>query len=389
MRVNKVPFYLFCLGIVLFWAGLYLFVPILSVYSRDKGASLALIGLITGSYGMTQLIFRIPLGVTSDRLGVRKPFVLAGFLIVVASCLGLAWAPSPPWIFWFRALSGVAASVWVTVTVFFAGFFPHDQAVRATGLLSFLSGVGQMAATTAGGWVADEWGWLAPFFGGAILAGVGLLFSLPIQERPTPRENRLTLQRFLRVATVPTLLLISLVAAFDQYAFHTTLQGFIPLYATELGASKTTLGWLASSTLIPYLLMSLVASRVAWRIGERLAVGLGLLVTFIAVATVPWVHGVPLLIATRVLHGLGRGFVYPVAMGMSIKAVAQEERATAMGIFQAVYALGMFAGPALSGVVAQFWGLDAVFWSTAGFSLISILLVILPIWPQEETADAS
>ena len=377
MKSNQTRLVLFCIGIVLFWAGLYLYVPILSVYSKGKGASLALVGLITGSYGLTQLIFRIPLGVASDRLGLRKPFVLAGFLVIIASCLGLAWAPTPEWIFVFRALSGVAASVWVAVTVMFAGFFPPDKAVHATGILSFLSGVGQMLATSAGGWVADQWGWAAPFAGGAILAGSGLIFSLPIVEQRTPPHNRLTLKRFLHVATIPTLLLVSLVSALDQYSFHTTLQGFIPLYAADLGASATVLGWLASATLIPYLFMSLWAARIGASIGEKRTVALGLLVVCLAVAVVPWIKTVPLLVLTRIVHGLGRGIVYPVTMGLSIKSVAQEERASAMGIFQAVYALGMFAGPAISGVVAQRWGMNAVFWTSAMVSLLAVTLLVV------------
>lgn len=362
---------------MLFWAGLYLFVPILAVYARAKGASLALIGAITGSYGVTQLILRIPLGAASDRLGWRKPFVLVGFVFAVLSCLGLAWSPSPQWLLIFRGLSGVAASAWVAASVLFASFFPPEGAVQATGILSFTTAIGQLLATTAGGWVAERWGWLAPFLGGALLAGAGLLFVLPLRETRTPPANRITWRRFWRVATLPSLLFVSLLAALDQYAFHTTIQGFIPLYASELGASPTVLGWLASASLIPYIFMSLVAARVAPRLGEQRSVGIGLLVVFVAVAVVPWVSNVPLLVATRVLHGLGRGLVYPVTMGLSIKAVPQEERASAMGVFQAVYALGMFAGPALSGLIAERWGLSAVFWSTGLLSLAAALPTLL------------
>ena len=378
MTSKRLHYYFFCLGIVLFWAGLYLFVPILSVYSQDKGASLAMIGLITGAYGVTQLFFRVPLGIASDKLGVRKPFVLAGFAVIMASCAGLAWAPNPVSIFLFRALSGVAASVWVMITVLFAGFFPATHAVQASSLVNFLSGMGQMAATGTGGWVADMWGSQAPFWGGALLALTGLLCSLPIREDRTPRASRLTWPRFLRVATMPSLIAISLVAALDQYTLHTTLQGFVPLYATQLGATKTVLGYLASITLGANVLMSLIAARFAPRVGERTAVRIGLLIVFAAVFTVPWVRTVPLLLITRVLHGLGRGLVYPVAMGLSIKSVAQEERASAMGVFQAVYALGMFAGPSISGLVAEQWGIEAVFWSCGLASLLGLGLTLLP-----------
>jgi MFS family permease len=331
-----------------------------------------MVGLITGAYGVTQLIFRIPLGTASDKLGLRKPFVMGGFLVIMASCVGLAWAPTPSWMFFFRALSGVAASVWVMITVLFAGLFPADRAVQASGIVNFFAGIGQMAATGAGGWVADTWGWLAPYIGGAILAVMGILCLIPLKEVRTPRANRLTLARFRHVVTMPTLIMVSLIAAFDQYAMHTTLQGFVPLYAEGLGASKTILGALASLTLGANVVTSLLSSRIAPKIGEERAIRLGLIVVFVAVVMIPWTSTVPMLIFARILHGIGRGITYPVAMGLSIKSVPQEERASAMGIFQAVYAVGMFAGPAISGIVAENWGLSAVFWTTSVFSLIGL-----------------
>lgn len=46
----------------LYWSSMYLYVPILAVQARDLGASMGLIGLIVGSYGLAQLMLRFPLG---------------------------------------------------------------------------------------------------------------------------------------------------------------------------------------------------------------------------------------------------------------------------------------------------------------------------------------
>ena len=48
-------------------------------------------------------------------------------------------------------------------------------------------------------------------------------------------------------------------------------------------------------------------------------------------------------------------------MGMSIEQVAEAERATAMGLHQAVYAIGMFLGPWLSGILADALGIRPMF----------------------------
>ena len=70
------------------------------------------------------------------------------------------------------------------------------------------------------------------------------------------------------------------------------------------------------------------------------------------------------------------GLTYPVLMGLSIKAVPQARRASAMGAFQAIYALGMTLGPALSGFIADQVTLTAIFPVTAAMCLVGLL----PIW---------
>jgi DHA1 family multidrug resistance protein-like MFS transporter len=52
-------------------------------------------------------------------------------------------------------------------------------------------------------------------------------------------------------------------------------------------------------------------------------------------------------------------------MGMSIERVDGAERTTAMGLHQAVYAIGMFGGPALSAALARALGTRPMFGVTA------------------------
>jgi MFS family permease len=55
---------------------------------------------------------------------------------------------------------------------------------------------------------------------------------------------------------------------------------------------------------------------------------------------------------------------------MSIQHVAGPERTTAMGLHQAVYAIGMFVGPWLSGIFANALGLRPMLGITAGMCLV-------------------
>jgi len=359
----------FCLGIALFWAALYIYVPILSVYAQSLGASLSIVGFIVASYGVVQLFFRIPLGVASDRLGRRKPFVLVGFLTVALSCMGLALASTPAFLVLFRALAGLAACTWVTSSVLFASYFPPQQAVQATSLVNFFSSGGRVLATTGGGMLAQRFGWVSTFWAGMVLALLGLIAMAQAKEDADPLRHSQDWHDVVRIAKVPLLVITSLLATLAQYSSFATTYGFIPVYAATLGASRSELGWLTAAAQIPYTLVALAAGHLGERIGERVLVVGAALIMAITTLVTPLISGLGLLALARVGYGVGQGLIYPTLMGLSIKAVPQSERASAMGIFQAVYALGMFGGPAISGLIADHLGLTAMFLVTGGFSL--------------------
>jgi MFS transporter, DHA1 family, multidrug resistance protein len=82
----------------------------------------------------------------------------------------------------------------------------------------------------------------------------------------------------------------------------------------------------------------------------------------IGILPTPFISSLPALYALQFITGFGRGLLYPVLMSLAIKTAPPKDRAAAMGIFQAVYAFGMFVGPSLSGSISDSYGVDAVFY---------------------------
>ena len=67
-------------SVFLFWFSVYTYPSFLSTYAVGTlGAGKVMAGLIVGSYGFTQMVLRIPLGIASDVLKKRKLFVMGGF----------------------------------------------------------------------------------------------------------------------------------------------------------------------------------------------------------------------------------------------------------------------------------------------------------------------
>jgi len=352
-------------AIVCFWSALYFYVPILTPYAQMLGASMSLLGLIVSSYGFSQLVLRIPVGIWSDRIGKRKPFIVAGYAASAAAGLGLALSGGPLGILAARTLSGVSATMWVVITVLFSSYFPPERAGYAMSLVNFATTVTQLTASLIGGLIAEAWGWHAPFWAAAVVAGLGLVLTVPLREAANARPFGLKFGELAAVGKERSLLVVSLLAALYQFNTWVTVYGFTPNYAAELGATKAQLGWLSLVSTLPTAIATLgTGSFLARRYTERQMVVAGFWMSAGATLLIPFLSTLPLLFLTQAVGGFGRGLIFPVLMGLSIKAVPEEKRATAMGFFQSIYALGMFGGPALAGITAELWGLQGAFWAT-------------------------
>ncbi|NLX43899.1 MAG: MFS transporter, partial [Chloroflexi bacterium] len=145
---------------------------------------------------------------------------------------------------------------------------------------------------------------------------------------------------------------------------------FVPLLAQRLGATDVTLSALLSFNIAVVTLGNLVATAVVRRIGARRMVFLSYVVLAVGTAASAFASSLVAIFALQFLIGISNGIGYPVLMGMSIREVEETQRGTAMGFHQAVYAIGMFAGPALSGVLADQWGLSPMFLITAVACLV-------------------
>lgn len=356
-----------------FWFAHYTYVPILAPYAEHRGASFELIGLIVSAYGLAQLVLRLPLGVFADRLGRRKPFVAIGLLTAAVAGAGLALSPSPEAMAGVRFVSGISACAWVTFTVLYASYYPEGDTTRAMGHLAFCNGVSIMVASFVGGWLAEHLGWTAPFWAAGGFGLVGFAVSLLLREaRPdtTQPQDRVPLSQTLGHRP---LIWASIVAALGMYNVFASSFGFLPNYAVSIGATKTQLGLLSTITLLFSSTSGLLSARTSAWLGPRVAIGASYLLITGATLAIPHVSDVHYLYVLQSLTGLGRGTAYPILMGLAIHGLPPRAKATAMGFFQAVYSLGMFLGPVISGQIGGLMGYTGLFTSTACVALLAAL----------------
>lgn len=366
---------LFVLITVIYWFSLYVYMPILTPYVEGLGASLSMVGLVVGSYGFTQMLIRIPLGIYSDRIGKRKIFVIAGVACAALSCIGLGFASAPWLALVFRGAAGVAAAAWVVFTVLYSSYFPPEETGRAMSAIMFATSLGQLLGTTLGGFVADALGYKAPFVIGGVVGLIGLMLSTKLTETGF-RKEPIQLKTLLQVGKDPELWKVSLLAVLAQAINFVTIYGFNQSYAVSIGAGDRQLTYLMMFSALAIAVGSQRSGAAAAKIGERQLILLSFILMGFGSIAVPFTDKIWILYITQALNGIGRGLIFPVLMSQSIRAVAPEKRSTAMGFFQAIYGIGMTLGPVIAGWFSDLWGMSAGYLTAGAFGLLGCIAVI-------------
>lgn len=358
----------------LFWLSLYAYIAELATYADTLNASLGMIGVITGSYGLLQLILRIPLGIFSDHIGRRKVFITLGLAVSMVSSLVTFMAPSAWSLLITRSLAGVTASTWVIVTVMFSNYFPKKEATKAIGLMNSYNAIGQLVGMGLGGFISLIFGTRYLFLLAAVGAFIGLIISLFIHEDKVTSVPK-HFSDYLSVAKDRQLQVVSLLGILSQFLTFATAFGFVPLLAKNLGASNLQLSLLTVLAIIPAIFISrLAGDYFPNKIGKRRTINIGFVISALLCMTMPWIQSLILLYVVQFISGIGRSMVFPLLMGLGIEHIAPDRRASAMGMFQASYGIGMVFGPILLGFIAQSYGMVVGFGLTGLIGLLGIVI---------------
>jgi len=378
----------FAIMTVLYWTSMYMYVPILSPYLTSQGLSLSMIGIVLGSYGFVQLLVRFPIGLWSDTLGRRKPFIVLGLAAGAFSCLLFIIPGGFGWSLAGRISAGVCASSWVAFTIMYASLFRPDEASKAMGQISAMTVAGQLLGMAFSAPLADSFGWHVPFYVGIGAGIVGLVVSLLIREEPSAEGRPPMSIRLLRgVVRQRTLVRAALLSVLVHAMLFISMFGFTPLKAKELGAD----GWLLTAVvfafMIPHAIASLLAGGVlSAKVGEWRLLQIGFGIGAIATALISISPNLIILAATQAVNGFMQGLLLPMLLSLAIREAQLNERATAMGFYQAVYSVGMFAGPFVAGWMNDRWSIDSGFWLGGAAGAIATVLTIL--WARTSAEPA-
>ncbi len=384
MKENRASIVLFLAITFLFWASLYLYVPTLPTYIKMKTPQLSMVGLVLSMYGLWMAVIRLPMGLSGDVIGWGKPLILLGVFFSAFGAFVMGKGSTIGWLATGRALTGLSAGTWVLLITVFSTFFDLDQSVFASSMLTFSASLGRMVGSGSTGFLNQIGGYALSFY---LAAGTGCLALVLVlfvhEKRRAPR--RVTPASIFHLLTNRYVLIPTLISVVVHYADWSVTFGFLPVMVNEMGAGDITKSLLIGTNIASITAANLLNTLVLRKMKHNALLILGAFLFFSGMVIIISARTVAAVFPGTICMGFAFGIVYPILVGLSIQKVARDERSTAMGIHQSLYAVGMFVGPWLSGILADHIGIRPMFSITAGFYLCAVYCLIFLLMRARST----
>ncbi len=369
--------------VALRFLGLFIVLPVLSAYALTlDGASVFIVGIVIGSYALTQAIFQIPFGMLSDKIG-RKKTLLFGLLIFIVGSVVAALSTDIYTLMIGRFLQG-AGAIGSVVTAMISDLVKEETRAHAMaimgGTIALSFAVAMVVGPIVGGiYGVDKLFWITA---GLTVFAILVLFTA-VPEAPKIVHHYSEAESKIKEVFKDK----SLVIMYVTFLFHTSIMTMafliIPIVMTQsvddggFAWDKTEL-W---KVYIPAMIFGLIAMGPAAVFGEKkdkgkeifllsiVLIAIGFLLMGFATAALPFIIGV-------VLFFIGFNMFEPLLQSFVSKFAKVHQKGAAIGAANSFAYFGAFMGGMLGGWVLHAYSRGTLALIVLGLSVLWFLWVM-------------
>ena len=172
-------------------------------------------------------------------------------------------------------------------------------------------------------------------------------------------------------------LLVATIAYFIVPFMASTVNIALPSLGKELSLDAVTLGWIATAYLLSSAALLVPFGRIADIYGRRKIFTWGIGIFTLSSLLCGLANSATMLIACRVLQGIGGAMIAGTALAMLTTVYPANERGRVLGIIVAAAYVGLSLGPVLGGVLTEHLGWRSIFFVGA---LLGLLVLGVVLW---------
>ena len=362
------------------------------------------LGLLMTVFSITNALFQVPCGYVVDRYG-PKWILVAGILVDAAAFSACAIAPNYVTLLILMLIAGAGQAVFHPADyAILSALFPKERSGKTYAVHTFMGFSGGAAAPAIVAGLASIFNWqVALAVAGLLGAVVGVLVALLMHapERalaPMPSAATTGTRPRRRFAGVGSMLSRTLLLLFGFYVFSSMFmsgaQSFLPSTLTTLFEMPNNTANLLLTTLLAAMAIGVLAGGVfADRTANhtRLVAGCMLAGTIFMVLIALFSMPVWALFVILAAAGLAQGAISPSRDKLVREAAPEGSTGRSFGFVSVGLSVGGIIAPLLLGAFLDHGNAVIVFWSLAAFTLIAMVMVLLPGTPAatSESDDAA
>ena len=388
------PFLLLCsAGLSAIFSSTIAKSPVLPFFASYLGADPAVVGSIAAISAFTGVLFSIPVGMLSDRVGRRKMLLCAAFVFATAPFLYLFVTK-----LWQLALvrfyHGLSTAAFVPVAMAHVADLFHAERGERMGWFSTATLLGRFVAPLAGGALIGFLAFnpLLSYRAVYMLCGVAgvLAFILILRIREPERTvSRLrswaeTFEALRTVMSNRPILVTSGAEAAILFAYG-TFETFLPLHALGRGLNAYEVGICLSAQVISLALTKPIMGRFSDQHGRPPQIFAGALLGALSIGGFALFGSFVPFLMLSVLFGISMSTLTS-ATSAFIADLSRTARGSAMGVLGSIMDIGHTSGPLVAGFVAGSLGYYFSFITAAAVLVGVALLFAIVMFRKQDVA---
>jgi len=341
--------------------GLFIVLPVLSIYALNMpNSNHTMVGIIIGGYAITQMIFQVPFGSISDKIG-RKKTIIIGLVIFALGSLIAGLADNVYLLLVGRLLQG-AGAIGSVITATISDVVREEERGKAMAIMGGSIGMAFALSMVAGPTIAAHFGGVPTlFFLVAFLALLSIFILIKyVPNPPTIKHTYLEDEKFnlfenknLMKMNITNLL----VKGFMTFAFM-----IIPIVLTKTyGWDKAELYKIYLPSMVVGILAMGPAAMIAEKKGKyKLILLLGILFLSIAYLIIGLSESYLMFAVGIVIFFIGFNLQEPILQSLASKYAKVHQRGKVLGIFNSFGYFGTFIGGFIGGMLLDMTSLSTI-----------------------------
>ena len=318
-------------------------------------------------FGISKAITNYYTGAFANKIG-RKNLLVIGWLLGIPVPILLIYATNWNWIIAANILLGINQGLtWSSTVVMKIDLVGEKNRGLAMGLnesAGYLA-VGIVAFLT--GWLASEYGLRPyPFYLGIGFAIIGLLtsyFLIKDTVHHVNSESKVSQVKKLKNIFRETTWTNPNLGSITQAGLVNNLNdgmiwGLLPILSVSKGFSLTEVGKLVAIYPVVWGLGQLITGKLADMLVKKSMLFWGMTLQGIAITVMVFATSFTQFTLLGIVLGLGTAVVYPTFLAAIADYTHPEQRANSIGVFRLCRDLGYAIGAILTGITADFFGVE-------------------------------